>query len=128
VVRCRRNRSKDEDAVAAQLIKDLCAREHLDVNQLTHIATSISEKHWHYAFVYGDLDNTLATIHVFKGKRTKRIFATPSMITYINRRFNEWIQLKEIENPYPWQKFPIKQEVCIFYAKLNALETTYFII
>ncbi|KAF8847990.1 hypothetical protein BDZ45DRAFT_301480 [Acephala macrosclerotiorum] len=107
LVRCRRKRSNEEDVIVAQLIKDLCAREYLEVEKVTHIGTSITEEYLHIVFDYGDPGHTVASINAYKGKKMRRIFVTPEMTTYINRRVDNWIRLHETQGI----GFPIKDEV-----------------
>ena len=107
LVRCRRKRSNKEDAIAAQLIKNLCAREHLEVEKVTHIGTSITEEYLHIVFDYGDPGHTVTTINAYKGKKMRRIFVPPEMTIYINRRVDNWICLHKTQGI----GFPIKDEV-----------------
>ena len=107
LVRYRRKRSNEEDVIAAQLIEDLCAREHLEVEKVIHIGTSITEEYLHIVFDYGDPGYTVATINAYKGKKMRRIFVTPEMTTYINRRVDNWIRLHKTQGI----RFPIKDEV-----------------
>ncbi|KAF4626333.1 hypothetical protein G7Y89_g11827 [Cudoniella acicularis] len=107
LVRCRRKRSNEDDVIAAQLIKDLCAQEHLEVEKVTHIGTSITEGYLHIVFDYSDPGHTVATINAYKGKKMRRIFITPEITTYINRRVDNWIQLHKTQGI----GFPIKDEI-----------------
>jgi hypothetical protein len=107
LVRRRTKRSNEEDVIAAQLIKDLCAREHLEVEKVTHIGTSITEEYLHIVFDYGDPGHTVATINAYKGKKMKRISVPPEMTTYINRRVDNWVRLHNTQGI----GFPIKDEV-----------------
>jgi hypothetical protein len=107
LVRRRTKRSNEEDVIAAQLIKDLCVREHLEVEKVTHIGTSITEEYLHIVFDYGDPGHTVATINAYKGKKMKRISVPPEMTTYINRRVDNWIRLHNTQGI----GFPIKDEV-----------------
>jgi hypothetical protein len=117
LIRRRTKRSNTEDVIAAQLIKDLCAREHLEVEKVTHIGTSITEEYLHIVFDYGDPGHTVATINAYKGKQMKRIVIPAGMTTYINRRVDNWIRLHKIQGI----GFPIRDEV----LQSSMLDATY---
>ncbi|KAH8706143.1 hypothetical protein GQ44DRAFT_763935 [Phaeosphaeriaceae sp. PMI808] len=107
LVRRRRKRSNEENVIAAHLIKDLCAREHLKVEKVTHIGTYITEEYLHNVFDYGDPGHTVATINTYKGKKLRRIFVPPEMTIYINRRVDNWIRLHETQGiGFPIKIFP----------------------
>ncbi|KAH8586330.1 hypothetical protein B0O99DRAFT_695586 [Bisporella sp. PMI_857] len=107
LVRYRTKRSNKGDAIAAQLIKDLCAQEHLEVEKVTHIGTSITDNYLHIVFDYGDPGHTVTTINAYKGKKIKRISITSEMTAYINRRVDNWILLHKTQGI----GFPIKDEI-----------------
>ncbi|KAH7418756.1 hypothetical protein BKA64DRAFT_635872 [Cadophora sp. MPI-SDFR-AT-0126] len=107
LIRRRTKRSNKEDVNAAQLIKDLCAREHLEVEKVTHIGTSITEEYLHIVFDYGDPGHTVATINAYKGKQMKRCAVPAGMTTYINQRVHNWILLHKIQEI----GFPIRDEI-----------------
>ncbi|KAH6716440.1 hypothetical protein BKA61DRAFT_672725 [Leptodontidium sp. MPI-SDFR-AT-0119] len=107
LVRRRTKRSNEEAISATQLIEDLCAREHLEVEKVAHIGTSITEEYLHIVFDYGDPGHTVATINAYKGKKMKRISVPPEMTTYINRRVDNWMLLHNTQGI----GFPIQDEV-----------------
>ncbi|KAH8663691.1 hypothetical protein BGZ60DRAFT_411922 [Tricladium varicosporioides] len=107
LVRCRRKRSNTGDVIVAQLIQNLCAREHLEVEKVTHIGTSITEGYLHIIFDYSNPGHKVPTINAYKGKKMRRIFITPEMTTYINSRVDNWIRLHKTQGI----GFPIKDEV-----------------
>jgi len=107
LLRYRRKHSDEEDVIDTQLIKNLCTREHLDIDKGTHIGTSITEKRLHIVFDYGNPGDTVASIKAFKGKKIKRIFLPAGVTAYINQRVRGWKRLHETQGI----RLPIREEV-----------------
>lgn len=105
-----RRQSLNEEDIEARLITTLCKQEDLGVEKVTHIGTSITEKHLHIVLNYGDLDDTAAAIIVYKadkGMKMKQRQPFPNIATYIKLRVDDLIQRHNTQGI----AYPIKDEV-----------------